>query len=445
MRRWWLALLGLAVLIPGITSAQETLSLEQAMALAREQAHQVKAAAARSAAAGDRVKQAKGFRLPSVSLEESFISTNSPAEAFAFKLNQERFDFGQFMVTDPNDPSRLETGMTRLEIQLPLYTGGELSGRIRQAELAAEAAGKTSSWAERQAALEAAEAYVMLAQAREYVALLEKSRDTVKAHVELARNYEEQGMLVRSEVMRAEVELSRVEDLLTKAQGDAKTAAANLAFRMAVDLGSEFALSPLEMPAPPAEALDAWLATAEQRPDLESARAMLAAGELEPEVLRAAYLPKVGLVARGDLFDDRPFGTHGDSTTFIAAARWNLWQGGAHRAAAAAAKWEAEAGREDVQRFTEGVRLEVTQAYQETLTAQARHETAAEALQAAHEAERITEERFRSGVVKMIDLIDATTARREAETRELVARADAVASTLRLAVKAGREPESVIR
>ena len=66
------------------------------------------------------------------------------------------------------------------------------------------------------------------------------------------------------------------------------------------------------------------------------------------------------------------------------------------------------------------------------------------ALAAAREAERITEERFKTGVVKMIDLLDAATARREAETRELVARADATAAALRLAVQAGRAPESVL-
>ncbi|OYW04655.1 MAG: hypothetical protein B7Z61_08860 [Acidobacteria bacterium 37-71-11] len=58
--------------------------------------------------------------------------------------------------------------------------------------------------------------------------------------------------------------------------------------------------------------------------------------------------------------------------------------------------------------------------------------------------ERITDERFKTGVVKMIDLLDATTARREAETRELVARADATAASLRLAVLAGRSPESAL-
>ena len=59
-------------------------------------------------------------------------------------------------------------------------------------------------------------------------------------------------------------------------------------------------------------------------------------------------------------------------------------------------------------------------------------------------AERITTDRFRAGVVKTLDLLDVTTARREAETRELVARADAHTAALRLAVKAGRRPESVL-
>jgi len=47
-------------------------------------------------------------------------------------------------------------------------------------------------------------------------------------------------------------------------------------------------------------------------------------------------------------------------------------------------------------------------------------------------------------VVKTLDLLDAVTARRDAETRELVARADAHLATLRLAVQSGRAPETVL-
>ena len=149
----------------------------------------------------------------------------------------------------------------------------------------------------------------------------------------------------------------------------------------------------------------------------------------------------------------RPAGTSTTRTSSGRAARpgrsWpsprsNLFQGGADKAAVAAAREEARAGREDVARFADGVALEVRQAYEEAATARARHATAVKALESARESERITDERFKSGVVKTIDLLDAATARREAETRELVARADAHATALRLAVKAGKAPETVV-
>ena len=179
------------------------------MQKARESAREVTAAQARQGAAEARASQAKGFRLPSLNLTALWMRTNNPAEAFALKLNQGVFSFPEFVASDPNDASPLNTGITRAEIVLPLFTGGELSGRIDQAKLAAAAASGTSNWVADNAALSAAEAYVMVAQAEEYATLLIKSRDTVAAHVKLAGDYVAQGMLVRSELLRAEVELAR--------------------------------------------------------------------------------------------------------------------------------------------------------------------------------------------------------------------------------------------
>jgi outer membrane protein TolC len=73
-----------------------------------------------------------------------------------------------------------------------------------------------------------------------------------------------------------------------------------------------------------------------------------------------------------------------------------------------------------------------------------RYSTAVQALEAAREGERITEERFRAGVVKTLDVLDAATARREAETRELVARAEAAVARVRLAVKSGLKAEEAL-
>lgn len=431
----------------GAAGAERPVDLASVMRQAREQAREVAAAKARQDAAAARAAEAKAYRLPQLRLQEIFARTDSPAEAFAFQLNQERFSFPEFVSGDPNDPDPLSTAITRLELEVPIWTGGEISKRAEQAGLAAEAAAISSGWTSDQAALAAAEAYVRLAQVREQVALLEKARGTVAAHVGLAQAYSEQGMLVRSELLRAEVELARMDDLLAEARGHGRVAEANLAFRLADPLGTTYQLAPLPDPADLAEGRDTWLDSASGRRDLESARRMLAAGELEAEALEGGLFPRIGLVARHDLVDDSLFGTNGDSTTVMAMASIDLLDllpSGRRRSAIAAARADAEAGRQDVARFEEGVRLEVKQAYELAQVALERRATALRALSAAEEGVRILEERFRAGVVKTIDLLDAVTARREAEMRELVARAEAHLAAFHLAVKAGRVPESVL-
>jgi outer membrane protein len=427
-----LAALGAALTARPALAAEEPLTLAGAMQRARENAREVGAARARLEAADARARQAKGFRLPSVNLTALWTRTDNPAEVFALKLNQGTFSFPDFVQSDPNSPAPINAGITRGEIAVPIFTGGELSGRIDQARLGAEAASKSVAWAGNNAALEAAEAYVMVAQAEEYAALLSKARETVAAHVALAKSYVEQGMLVRSELLRAEVELARIDDLVEEAEGRVRVANANLAFRLGAPGDSSWQLSPLPEPRPVEGPVGDWLSSAAERPDLASAQKLLAAGELEEKVRKAPLWPKLAFVARGELYGEHAFGSSGTSGSLMAVVTWNVFSGGADLAAAAVA------------RFAEGVRLEVRQAFEEAGTARARAETARKALAAARESERITAERFRSGVVKMLDLLDATTARREAETRELVARADANAALFRLAVKAGRRPESAL-
>jgi len=439
-------LLGLALLAAVAAPAPaERVDLAGAMARGRAQALAVTAAGDRAEAARERWREARGFRLPTVRLDELWIRTDSPAEAFAFRLNQERFSFADFVAGEPNAPPAISTGLTRLELELPLYTGGELAGRVEQARLAAAAARQSADWAAHGAALAAAEAYVRLAQAGEQAALVASSRDTVAAHVRLAAAMVEQGMLVRSELLRAEVELARLEDLLAAARAQEQVAAASLAFHLGADPAARFEIEPLPAAVEAPGALAGWLAAAAERADVAAARQALAAGRLEEKVRRAAALPRVGLLARRDWVDDSPFGRHGDSTTVMATARLELFAGGRHRAAVDAARAEAAAGAQDVESLARAARLQVEQAWAEADAAAARQRTAVQALAAARESERILGERFRSGVVRTIDWLDATTARLEAETRELVARAEAQLGRLRLALHAGRAPESALQ
>ncbi|MEO8196424.1 MAG: TolC family protein [Thermoanaerobaculia bacterium] len=423
----------------------ESLTLASALDRGRLQARETTAAAARQRAAEARARQAAGYRLPQVRISEQWIRTDSAADAFGLLLGQERFSFPDFVAGDPNNPDPLSTAITRLEVEVPIWTGGELSTRLDQARLAAEAAAESSGRAGDQAAVAAAEAWIRLAQAREAAALLEKSRETVAAHVELARAYAAQGMLVRSDLLRAEVELARLDDLLAEARGNARTAESNLAFRLGEPIDTRYGLETLADPPPIAEQREGWLASSGSRSDLAAARKLLAAGDLEAKAVKGGLFPRIGLVARHDLVDDQLFGNHGDSTTIAALASFDLYDGGRRRAAMAAARADADAGRADLERFAAGVELETKQAFEAATVALERRRTAAAALAAADETVRIVEDRFRAGVVKSIDLLDAATAQREAEMRELVARADAWLSHLHLALAAGLQPETVLR
>ncbi len=439
MQRLRLALPVLILLAAWPAAADDTaLSLDAAVTSALAENPAVRAASAQAEAAAARARQARGHRLPSIDLQEMYDRTDSPAESFAFKLNQERFDMMQFFQSNPNEPDPLDTWMTRLEVTQPVYTGGKLSARISQAGAMADAARLHLDRARQQVAFDTVTAFINLSKAREFLGLMKSSRETTRRHVELAKQYAEQGMIVEAEVLKAEVYLAQMDEMVEKASSQAALAEAALDFQMGMDQSTHHELAPLPPPLPVTGDLDSWISAAvEQRRDLLAGRKKLEAGRLEEQVAKAAFLPEVAAIGRYDLYDDRIFGSHGDSSTLMAVAKVNLFRGGADRAALAAARHDTASHTADITRFEEGVRLQVKQAWQDLDTAKARHATAAAAVSAADEQMRVREKRFQQGLDKMIDLLDAETGQREAKVRELVARYDVALATYKLHYASG--------
>jgi outer membrane protein TolC len=426
-------LIFVAVLLAAGAVSAEELTLDRAVETALTNNPEVVAAEARASAAASQLEGGKSRRMPKIGLSESFVYTNNPAEVFAFTLNQGRFDMGEFFLSDPNNPDPLSTFMTRIDLELPVYTGGKLSARINQAESMATAEEATLAHTRHKVAFETITAYVNLAKAREHVELLEKARTTTAEHVRIAEQYASQGFILDADLLQAKVYLSEMDEYLTQATNGARLAEAALNFQMGADQAIPRVLTPL----PPAPAvggdLDSWTDMAlEDRRDLVAARLKLEAGRLEAKAARPGYFPKIAVLGNYALYDDKLFGANGHSGSIMAVAKIDLWGGGSDTAQRAAARHNAVSFEADVRRFEEGVRLEVQQAWQNLATARLRHATAESSLTAASEALRVRESRFRQGLDKMIDLLDAETSLREAEMRELTARYDVLLHTNRL-------------
>lgn len=439
-------LLGFLLSTTAITPvmAQE-LSLDDAVQTAVSNNPAVHAARERALAAGARADQARGHRWFNLDLSEMFSYSNNPAEVFAMELNQRRFDMEKFFLSDPNNPDPLTTWITRLELTQPIYTGGKLSARIGQAESMASAEDDTLAYTLQNVTYETVTAYVNLAKAREHVGLLQKARETTAAHVQLAEQYAAQGMVLEADVLQAQVYLSQVEDLLQQASNGAVLAQAALNFQMGTDQLLPRSLAPLPPPPPVTGNLEDWIASSLQdRNDLAAARKQMEAGKLEEKAARSGYLPEIAAMGHYDLYDDTIFGSNGHSGSVMAVAKINLWRGGSDKAALTAARHESASFAADVHRFEEGVRLQTQQAWNDLQTARSLHATAKSALAAARESLRVRESRFKQGLDKMLDLLDAETALREAEMRELVARYDVVLQTHRLYFVTGATPISTM-
>lgn len=444
---WLVRALAAAMLgVPGaMGGAEPPLDLAAVMEQARLASWDVAGADARLRARQADLERARAERWPRLRLVEAWTRTDAPADAFGLSLMQEQFSFQDFVAGDPNDPGSIEDAMTRFELEVPLLTGGESSARIAQAAAAQAAAGAISQRSSDQAAAAAAIAWVRLAEAREAVAMLERALATVEAHVRFAAAHVEAGTLVASELLRAEVERARVADLLAEARGFEGVAAAELVFRLG---GWESARNAALAEIPPPPDLDAahdqLLGGIPSRADLEAARHGQSALALGVDVARALRRPKVGLVVRRDLHDQDLFGASGDSTTIAVLASLDLFDGGRARAAVAAAKAEADAGRADTTRAEHAAQLQAEAAWVRLTSARDRAHTALEALRAAREVARIVEARYQQGIVRTLDVLDAATALRESETRELSARAAAWEATFDLALAVGRPPEELL-
>jgi len=436
MRRFLTAIL-LSITATAAPAAGE-LTLAEAVQTALDGNPAVQAAAERAQAASARARQAEGHRLPQLDLSEIYSYSDNPSEVFAFQLNQERFSFDEFVSTDPNTPDPLSTFITRLELMLPIYTGGQLGARIDQADHMATAEELRWQHSRQQVVFDTIASYANLAKAREQVGLMTKARATTARHAELADSYAGQGLILQAEVLKAKVFLAEMDELLAQAENGARLAEAALNFVMGADQSIPRELSPLPPPPATPGELDDWRAAAvASRRDLEAARRELEAGRLEEKTAKPWYLPEVAASARYDLYDDTIFGSHGGSGSLMAFARIDLYSGGAEAARREAAQLDAAAWGFDIRRFEEGVQLEVQQAWHDLHTAQARQATASDSLEAAREALRVREHRFTQGLDKMIDLLDAETAVREAELRELVARYDVSLGGYRLLFVSG--------
>jgi outer membrane protein len=143
-------------------------------------------------------------------------------------------------------------------------------------------------------------------------------------------------------------------------------------------------------------------------PDLKRIEAQQSAQELSVAIAKSSFGPRVKAFAGWEM----------DNPTFLAGGGGNNWvggielqvdlfEGGANRAALSRERAAAEKIAALIQAASDGVRLEVRQAYYEQDSSRQQVEVARAAIAQAQESLRINQDRYDGGLLTITDLLGA--------------------------------------
>ena len=352
-----------------------------------------------------------------------------------------------FFFNSPEGLQRIEIGSDN-EIDLSatlrqtLYDP-ELGPAVRAARLAREAAAAGTERVRTLVALEARLRYFDALFARELVRVREQAVAQAEARVAQVRSFRDAGTVAEFDLLTAEVEAENLRPPLIEARNDLELALNRLKRVVGVPLARPVALTdgfpavsapgeptgragPTETGAPPGEPLrdpaleGAVEAALAGRSDVATQRLVVGLQEQQLTAERRSVYPVVDLTAnylRRASTDDFPEESDFvDSLTAGVAFDVDLFDGGERAGRVAQAEAALERERQRLSQLSEGVRLEVEQAFLTVRSARQWVEASRGTVARAERALEIAQLRFRNGLSTQLELDDAELAVTEART-----------------------------
>ena len=438
-----LQLLSIAVctvpwLVATPASAQDSLTLDAAIATALRQNPGLRAARAGVDEATARVDQAKSAWLPRVDLVEAIQRGDQPVFVFGSLLSQRKFGPENFAIDALNHPDPLTNYHTAVSAEELVFDGGRRESGVRQAHLGAQIANLTSQDASLGIRVAVTQTYgqVLMAMANRRAA--ESAMQSADEDLQRAERRRDAGLGTDADVLSLRVQQARMRERRISAVSQETIARAQLNDLMGEPLERAFALEV------PQATTDTLPALADIEPDAMAKRADVARSLAQEKLAqegrtssRAAFLPQVG-VQGGVEFNGATFTDQARSWGVGAFVRWNLFSGLADAAKlreAAAAQVRAQADR---QRVESAARVELRTAVARVEEARAREEVGRAARLQAKESQRIIRDRYEAGLASVNDVLRAADAVLETELQHTMALVDVLVSGAMLDRARGR-------
>ena len=297
------------------------------------------------------------------------------------------------------DDNQIGYGVTG---HIPLDINGRITAGVRAADRKLEAALAREDDVRLQVLHSAADLYHSLEGVKALEKALEKQRQALQAHIQIAAVAIKAGRTAPVEKLRLVADLEAVKGKLAGMRGQEQAIRA----RIAALMGSKSFADPVQAARVPLVEEAAMDENLNGRPDI---KALQSSGEAAAAEIDAAFARRLpGLQVNGSWLQNQGFDGEGDDTwALFVQLKMPLWDGGGRRAAVR----QAEAGKTAVLRELDltrnRARAEFVAAKAECAAAKISYRSTEASVAAAKETARIQTDRFAEGRISAADLVDA--------------------------------------
>lgn len=424
--------------LPFYNQAQEVkcLKMDDAIRMGLNSSHQLQASKAKLSQAQASYREAKERRLPDFKLSGAYLLLLNTDIDLKMKSGGST-NSGGSSTEQPSQASALpspnEAAYAMANLSLPLFAGFKIQSGVESAKYLQEASQMDLQKDQSDVIQRIVAAYTSLYKASAGVALVTENLRQAEARVKDMSNMEQNGLLARNDLLKAQLQKSNVALALLDAQSNYRLA--NQQMNLLLGLAEETRIQTDTSFLTLAEqhSLNEWESIAlNKREDAAALGYRLKAAEIGIKYAKSDYYPSLALTG-GYIGAYVPnILTINDAVNAgvgLSYSPSSLWKTGAKVNQAKARLSEIEANQAQL---LDGIRLQVAQAFEQYQLCKEKIAVYALAVTQSEENYRIVNNKYHNSLATTTDLLDADIAQLQAKLNYAFAKADAYGAYIKL-------------
>lgn len=353
-------------------------------------------------------QQSQWYKLPQISASYTPTVTNSPLMAFGSKLNQSRVKMQDFDPATLNHADGIFNFGTKLEVKQPIFNKDAVymqkaaGQKIDALKLKMERTKEYLSY-------EVARAYMQLQLAYKVEKVLNLALNTAKANKNTIDNFYKNGMIQKPDVLYMDIRVGEIENAIQQSQSNIRNASDYIRF-LTGKSDSAAVLKPLDTLAYLPFAADAEPGQLNvQRKDILAYKKSVDAYSLMGKAAKAKLLPRLNAFGTFELNDNTPVEFNGYGYMVGVQLSWNIFDGFMAKREQNKYNMEVQKANAEIAQYIAQNELELIKSYRQVLDARKKVDLSKLVWGQAKEAYRIKQNRFKEGLEKPSDLLNAET------------------------------------